>query len=80
MKQINQVKVYGVDATPDSKALIYEGMMTATAAQFPTQIGSESGEILYDLFEGKEVKKTTLIPVELITRENVSKLGIDRWQ
>ncbi len=77
---LNQVKVYGVDATPDSKALIYEGMMTATAAQFPTQIGRKSAQILYDLLDGKSVEKETKIPVKLITRDNVTSLGIDRWQ
>ena len=36
---LDRVKVYGVDASPDAKALIKEGMMSASAAQFPSRIG-----------------------------------------
>lgn len=76
---LDQVDVYGVDASPDSKALIYEGMMDATAAQFPTLIGKQAADTVYDLLDGKEVQDT-LIPVKLITRNNVEEFGISRWQ
>ncbi len=76
---LDQVDVYGVDASPDSKALIYEGMMDATAAQFPTVIGERAADTLYDLLEGKEVTDI-LTPVKLITRSNVEEFGISRWQ
>lgn len=76
---LDQVDVYGVDASPDSKALIYEGMMDATAAQFPTVIGERAADTLYDLLEGKKVTDI-LTPVKLITRSNVEEFGISRWQ
>ena len=76
---LDQVDVYGVDASPDSKALIYEGMMDATAAQFPTVIGERAADTLYDLLAGKEVADI-LTPVKLITRSNVEEFGISRWQ
>lgn len=76
---LDQVDVYGVDASPDSKALIYEGMMDATAAQFPTVIGERAADTLYDLLDGKEVTDI-LTPVKLITRSNVEEFGISRWQ
>ena len=76
---LDQVDVYGVDASPDSKALIYEGMMDATAAQFPTVIGERAADTLYDLLDGKEVADI-LTPVKLITRSNVEEFGISRWQ
>lgn len=77
---LDQVQVYGVDGSPDSKALIKEGMMEATAAQFPTKIGQEAAEVIYRLLEGETVEKNIIVPVELITRDNVDDYGISRWQ
>ena len=77
---LDRVGVYGVDASPDSKALIKEGMMKATAAQFPSKIGKAAAEQIYMLLEGKEVEAYTYIPVELVTQENVDDYGIERWQ
>ena len=77
---LGQVGVYGVDASPDSKALIKEGMMKATAAQFPSKIGKAAAENIYMLFDGQKVKDYTYIPVELVTRRNVEIYGVERWQ
>lgn len=77
---LGEVGLYGVDASPDSKALIAEGMMQASAAQFPTEIGKEASEVIYQLLEGKQVEKNILVPVKLITQENVIQFGVDRWQ
>lgn len=77
---LEDVGVYGVDASPDSKALIKEGMMQASAAQFPTEIGKKAADAIYDLLNGREVEKKVLVPVELINRDNVEKFGTDRWQ
>lgn len=75
-----EVGVYGVDASPDSKALIREGMMEASAAQFPSEIGKKAADATYRLLAGKDVEEKILVPVELITQDNVEKYGIDRWQ
>lgn len=77
---IDDVDVYGVDASPDSKALINEGMMKATAAQFPSQIGRTASDEIYRLLEGKGNMKKILTPVKLVIKENVEKYGVDRWQ
>ena len=74
------VNVYGVDASPDSKALIKEGMMRASAAQFPSEIGSETADVIYRLLNGETVQNDILVPVELITENNVEAFGTDRWQ
>lgn len=79
-QMLDSVGVYGVDASPDSKALIKEGMMETSAAQFPSEIGSEIADVIYKLLEGRVVKKKILVPVELITANNVDEYGIDRWQ
>lgn len=77
---LGKVKLYGVDASPDAKALMAEGMMEASAAQFPTEIGKEAAGIIYRLLDGESVEKNILVPVELVTQENVRQFGIDRWQ
>lgn len=77
---LGDVALYGVDASPDSKALIAEGLMDASAAQFPAKIGKEASEVIYCLLNGESVEKNILVPVELITKENVEQFGIDRWQ
>ncbi len=76
---LDKVDVYGVDASPDSKALIYEGMMEASAAQFPTLIGKRAADAIYQLLNGEKAEDV-LTPVELITKENVEEFGIYRWQ
>ncbi len=77
---LDQVGVYGVDGSPDAKALIQEGMMEATAAQFPSQIGRQAAEVIYQLLNGEKPQKSIQIPVELITPDNVSDYGTERWQ
>lgn len=77
---LEEVGVYGVDASPDSKALIKEGMMAASAAQFPSKIGNEAADVIYKLLRGETVETNILVPVELITKENVEEFGTDRWQ
>ncbi|MDE7478893.1 MAG: substrate-binding domain-containing protein [Lachnospiraceae bacterium] len=77
---LDTVNVYGVDASPDSKVLIKEGMMRASVAQFPSEIGSETADVIYRLLEGEAVQKNIMVPVELITESNVEAFGTDRWQ
>lgn len=77
---LDKVGLYGVDASPDSKALIKEGMMDASAAQFPSEIGNNAADVIYRLLNGEAVEKKILVPVQLITRENVEEFGTDRWQ
>ena len=77
---LDKVNVYGVDASPDAKALIHEGMMKASAAQFPSEIGSNAGDVIYQLLAGESVEKNILVPVELVHKGNVETFGVDRWQ
>ena len=77
---LERVKVYGIDASPDAKALIKEGMMSASSAQFPSRIGQTAADVIYRLLRGEEVEKEIFLPVELVTRENVEEYSISRWQ
>ncbi len=77
---LDQVKVYGIDASPDAKALIKEGMMSASAAQFPSRIGQTAADTIYQLLDGETVDKNILVPVELVTQDNVDQYHVERWQ
>ena len=77
---LGSVEIYGVDASPDAKQLIYEGKMRASVAQFPSRIGEEAANAIYDLLDGKEVKSYISVPVELVTKDNVEYYNVDRWQ
>lgn len=75
-----KMAVYGVDGSPDGKSMIAEGIMTATAAQFPRQIGREAALAAYDILDGNLAEKVIQIPPCLITESNLEKYGIDGWQ
>ena len=77
---LESVNVYGVDASPDAKALIKEGMLAASAAQFPSEIGKKAADAIYAVLEGRDTESPVLVPTKLITQENVEEFGTDRWQ
>lgn len=77
---LSQVLVYSVDGAPESKTMIYEGRMTATAAQSPTEVGTATAELLYEVLEGKKIPEKTIIPVELITESNIGDYSLSEWE
>ena len=77
---LDKVDIYGIDASPDAKQLIYEGKMGPRVAKIPARSGEEAANAIYDLLEGKEVKSYISVPVELVTKENVEYYNVDRWQ
>lgn len=72
--------VYSVDGTPEGKAMVKEGLMTATAAQFPLKIAERAAEQGYAALAGGCPEKEIIIPVSLLTQENVEYFGTDGWQ
>lgn len=77
----NDVRVYGVDGTPDIKSLIGESPMVAgTVAQSPILIGKIAAKNMYDLLSGKEIGSNIITPVELITKENIAQFNKTGWQ
>lgn len=72
--------IYGVDGTPEAKALVDDQLMTATCAQFPCKIAKEAVAQGYLAIDGKCEQHEIIVPVELLTKENVNNYGIDGWQ
>ncbi len=66
------VLVVGVDATPDGIAALEAGDLAATVFQDPDAQGGGAVEVAYKAVKGEKVDKSTWIPFQLVTRENVN--------
>lgn len=77
----NDVMVYGIDGTPEIKALIGRNqMIVGTVAQSPIKMGQIAVENMYNILNGKKIEKNIIIPILLINKENLFKYDEDRWQ
>jgi len=68
--------VVGVDGSPDAVNALKEpgSLFAATAAQDPFAMAQKATQIGYEIMKGKPLEsKTILIPVTLVTREDISK-------
>lgn len=79
-EMLSDVLVYGADGSPEAKTMIYENKMTATSAQSPRTTGKKTVEMLYKILEGKEKQKQYIVPVTLITKDNVDEYSLSGWQ
>ena len=71
---------YSVDGSPEGKAMVNSDFLTATCAQFPSRIAEEAVNQAYAAIDGGCERSEVIIPVELLTAENVGQYGIDGWQ
>ena len=69
--KIDSVKVVSIDGSDEGKAFIRTGEMVASAAQNPPLIGQTCIETAYKLLAGEEVEPNVVIPMFIITAENV---------
>lgn len=77
----NDVMLYGIDGTPEIKALIGRNqMIVGTVAQSPIKMGQIAVENMYNILNGKKIEKNIIIPISLINKENLFKYDEDRWQ
>lgn len=72
--------VYSVDGSPEGKAMVSSGFLTATCAQFPSRVAEEAVKQAYAAINGGCESKEIIVPVELLTKENVDQYGINGWQ
>ena len=72
--------VYSVDGSPEGKAMVSSGFLTATCAQFPSRIAEEAVKQAYAAINGGCEQGEVIVSVELLTAENVDQYGIDGWQ
>lgn len=72
--------IYGVDGSPEAKALVNDGLMTGTCAQFPSRIAREAAAQGYLALGGGCDQREIIVPVELLTADNVGRYGTEGWQ
>jgi len=74
------ILLYGIDGSPDAKAMIKAGYMEGTSAQSPINIGRTAAETAYQYLEGITVAEEIKVPVHLITSKNLGEYDIAGWQ
>ena len=77
--RLSTVNVYGVDGAPETKEMIVNGNMTATAAQSPHKIGKIAAQKAYEVLAGENKEKLVKLPTILLTRDNIGSYNIDGW-
>lgn len=77
--RLDDVMVYGVDGVPETKEMIVNGRMTATAGQSPRQIGRIAVQNAYKLLQGEQPEKIVRLKTNLLTRENVRNYNLGGW-
>lgn len=70
--KLDDIVVYGVDGSEQGAEMVEDGKMAGTAAQYPAEIGTKAIETAYSLCANESVEDKILIPVKLITAENVA--------
>ena len=72
--------IYGVDGSPDIKAMIAEGKVTGTGAQSPISIGKTIAELYYKWLAGETVEARYPIPTFMINSDNIAEYNNGGWQ
>lgn len=74
------VLIYGIDGSPDFKAMLKLGYVTGTSAQSPETISRVAAEIAYKYLSGEEVPDYLGIEPYMITGENLDQYEVNGWQ
>ena len=72
--------IYGVDGSPDIKAMIAEGKVTGTGAQSPISIGKTIAELYYKWKAGETVEARYPIETFMINSDNIAEYNNGGWQ
>ncbi|MFI1353147.1 substrate-binding domain-containing protein [Streptomyces sp. NPDC020898] len=69
------VQVIGFDGTPDGLKAVADGSLFASVAQQPKELGKIAVQNALRAAEDKDVEKTVMVPVKVVTKENVAEFG-----
>lgn len=83
--QMNQMQdkgilIYGIDGSPDGKVMINEGYFEGSSAQRPLEMAEIAVDMAYDYMNGKETESLVIVPVTLITLDNIDEFDLAGWQ
>ena len=68
-------QVIGFDGTPDGLKAVADGSLYASVAQQPKELGRIAVRNALRVAEEKGVAKTVMVPVKVVTKENVAGFG-----
>ena len=71
-KKLDQIKIFGVDATADALAAVAEGRLAATVSQSTEAQALAAMDALVKLVKGEEVPAEIIVGHTLITKKNVA--------
>lgn len=78
---LDNITVYGVDGSPNVKMLLETtDDVQATVAQSPHTIGEEAVRASYRLAEHLSFRSNIIVPVTLVTKDNIKEFNISGWQ
>ncbi|MDX3454700.1 substrate-binding domain-containing protein [Streptomyces sp. ME02-8801-2C] len=69
------VQVIGFDGTPDGLKAVADGSLYASVAQQPKELGRIAVQNALRVAEKKDVEKAVMVPVKVVTKENVAAFG-----
>ena len=72
--------VYGIDGSPSGKMMVQQHLLEATVAQFPMKMAQQAVQTAYEYLAGSPVPTNIVMPVELITKENIERFNVLGWQ
>lgn len=72
--------IYGVDGSPDVKALVADGKITGTGAQSPMSIGKTIAELYYKWAAGEAIDTRYPIDTFMINSDNIADYNNGGWQ
>ncbi|WP_240141594.1 substrate-binding domain-containing protein [Ligilactobacillus murinus] len=77
----DSIPVYGIDGSSDMKKLLLsDPNAKATVAQSPIALGKKVVQTCYQLFDQQKVKKEIIVPVYLLTKDNIKNYDVSGWQ
>ncbi|HEV2861391.1 MAG TPA: sugar ABC transporter substrate-binding protein [Pyrinomonadaceae bacterium] len=71
-KKTGQIAVVGFDALSEARDAVRQGTMVATVAQSPDRMGAMAVENAVKLLKGEQVQPEFVVPIKLITKDNLS--------
>ncbi|MDO5134752.1 MAG: sugar ABC transporter substrate-binding protein [Eubacteriales bacterium] len=75
----DNILIYGIDGSPDAKAMIRKGLLEGTSSQLPVEMGKIAVDTAYAHLKGETVKSSILVDVVMVTEENLDSVGVDGW-
>lgn len=76
----DDIVIYGVDGNPDFMGYVADGSATGSSAQQPSVIGSNAVDAALAYLFGESVEEEIVVPVALITADNIADFDVSDWQ